>query len=56
MGKKASDIICFFTGVFFFVLFTAMISAFGSLCQSLGLMSNKMARILFIIYVCAGFN
>lgn len=51
MGKKASDIICFFTGVFFFVLFTAMISAFGSLCQSLGLMSNKMARILFI-FMC----
>ncbi len=49
IGKKAAEIISFFTGVFFFVLFTAMISAFGSLCQSLGLMSHKMARIIFIL-------
>lgn len=51
MGIKASNIICFFTGVFFFVLFTAMISAFGSLCQSMGIMGNKLARIIFI-FMC----
>ncbi len=50
MGKKAADGICFFTGVFFFVLFTAMISAFGSLCQDMGIINGKIARLIFIAF------
>ena len=50
VGDKASGAICFFTGVFFFVLFTAMISAFGSLCEDSGIMESYLARLIFLLF------
>lgn len=51
VGKWASKAICFFTGIFFFILFTAMISAFGTMMRGVFGINKNLGGILFL-FIC----
>ena len=50
MGRSISEFVCLMTGAFFFVLFTAMISAFGTMLEDMLGIKRAFGSALFMIF------